>query len=449
MEAEVLQRAQEVVEVNRQLRAANAVLSRTQIELEHRVQERTGTLAQVNAALQQEIAVRQRIEADLRESEARLQAILDNTRAAIYVKDLAGRYLLNNYQHQMLAGLSGAQIKGKTDAEVFPPEKAEQYQQNDHVVLTVGTPVEFEEEMMLDDGLHIFVSDKFLLRSAAGSPYAVCGISLDITERKRAEETLRQSKEDLEHRVTERTAELQVAKEQAEAASRAKSEFLANMSHELRTPLNAIIGFTGTLLMKLPGPLTPAQEKQLKTVQGSGKHLLSLINDILDMAKIEAGKMELTREPVVLQDVVHEVATTLRPLAEAKGLTFEVKLPDATLVTHTDRRALSQILLNLTNNAIKFTEHGQVGLELRQHQTAGQVRTEIRVRDTGIGIRPEEQSKLFHAFTQVDASTKRRYEGTGLGLHLSQQLAELLGKQIVFESEYGKGSTFTVVWNEE
>ena len=169
----------------------------------------------------------------------------------------------------------------------------------------------------------------------------------DITERKRFEQTL----------CRRRTCEL-------ENANLAKDRFLASMSHELRTPLNAIIGFTGTLLMKLPGPLTPDQEKQLRTVQASGKHLLSLINDLLDLAKIESGKVELNLEPVECQGVVQEVATALRPVAEAKGLAFEISAPADDLVLRADRRALSQILLNLTNNAIKFTEKGGVRLEL-------------------------------------------------------------------------------------
>lgn len=221
------------------------------------------------------------------------------------------------------------------------------------------------------------------------------------------------------------------------------------MSHELRTPLNAIIGFTGTLLMRLPGPLTNDQEKQLRTMQGSAKHLLSLINDLLDLAKIESGKVELHREPVLCQSVIHEVAAALRPSAETKGLVFVVTVPETDLVIHTDRRALSQILLNLANNAIKFTDKGQVKLELDQRQTDGRRRTEIHVADTGIGIRPADQTKLFQAFTQVDASTRRRHEGSGLGLYLSQKLAELLGGSISFKSEYGKGSSFTLTLMEE
>ena len=214
------------------------------------------------------------------------------------------------------------------------------------------------------------------------------------------------------------------------------------MSHELRTPLNAIIGFTGTLLMKLPGPLSKDQEHQLRTVQASGRRLLSLINDLLDLAKIESGKVELRFEHVPCQAVVEEVAQTLRPLAEAKGLEFEVVGPANEVALQTDRRALSQVLLNLANNAIKFTEKGGIRIVCEVILDNGRGMIELSVKDTGIGIREEDQTKLFEAFSQVGAAPGHRHEGTGLGLHLSQKLAGLLGGRISFESDYGKGSTF-------
>ena len=239
-------------------------------------------------------------------------------------------------------------------------------------------------------------------------------------------------------------AALRSANHELEAASRLKSEFLAHMSHELRTPLNAVIGYTGTLLMRLPGPLTAAQEKQLKTVQSSARHLLSLINDLLDMAKIEAGKLEVHVEGVVIQSVVDDVVATLRPLAQAKNIELQATFPLEEVSATTDRRALTQILINLANNGIKFTDKGSVTLELSERSDGGKVNVVIDVIDTGQGVKVEDQPRLFQAFKQISAG-KSNQEGTGLGLYVSGRLAGLLGGRIEFESEYGKGSRFTVL----
>jgi signal transduction histidine kinase len=228
-------------------------------------------------------------------------------------------------------------------------------------------------------------------------------------------------------------------------ASRMKSAFIANMSHELRTPLNAIIGFTGALLMKLPGPLNDEQERQLTTIRSSARHLLSLINDILDVAKIEAGKVTLSLEPVHCQQLIGEVADTLRPLAAQKGLQVLVEVPEQPVVLQTDRRALAQIMINLANNAIKFTEKGHVKLTLAQRSDEEQALiTEFSVADSGSGIKEEDQAKLFQAFSQLDNTSTRHVEGAGLGLYLSQNLANLLGGSLFFSSDFGKGSTFTL-----
>ncbi|WP_426339470.1 hybrid sensor histidine kinase/response regulator [Pseudoduganella sp. S-14] len=228
-------------------------------------------------------------------------------------------------------------------------------------------------------------------------------------------------------------------------ASRMKSAFIANMSHELRTPLNAIIGFTGALLMKLPGPLTDEQDRQLNTIRSSARHLLSLINDILDVAKIEAGKVTLTVESVHCQQLLGEVADTLRPLAAQKGLEVLIDMPEQPIVLQTDRRALAQIIINLANNAIKFTEKGMVRLALGQRSDEEQaVITEFSVTDSGSGIKEEDQARLFQAFSQLDNTSTRHAEGAGLGLYLSQNLANLLGGSLFFSSDFGKGSTFTL-----
>lgn len=230
-------------------------------------------------------------------------------------------------------------------------------------------------------------------------------------------------------------------------ASRMKSAFIANMSHELRTPLNAIIGFTGALLMKLPGPLTSDQDKQLNTIRASARHLLSLINDILDVAKIEAGKLTLSIEPVHCQELMAEVADTLRPLAQQKGLALEMALGEAgqpPAIIDTDRRALTQILINLLNNAIKFTEQGTVRISLSQREEDGVLVTEMSIADSGAGIKEEDQAKLFQAFSQLDSTSTRHVEGAGLGLYLCQNLANAIGGALFFNSDYGSGSTFTL-----
>jgi signal transduction histidine kinase len=258
-----------------------------------------------------------------------------------------------------------------------------------------------------------------------GKLQGVFAAARDITERKRFEQAVQEKNIELEN------------------ASLAKDRFLASMSHELRTPLNSIIGFTGTLLMKLPGPLTADQNKQLKTIQGSGRHLLSLINDLLDLAKIESGKVDLDIEPVICNRLIEEVAASLKPQAEAKGLTFSISTPTESVTVNADRRALSQIVINLVNNAIKFTEAGEVRLELRP-AVNGHDHVGIAVIDSGVGIRSEDQPKLFEAFSQVQDQGPRRAEGTGLGLHLSRKLAAMMSARIQFTSEYGRGSTFTV-----
>lgn len=227
-------------------------------------------------------------------------------------------------------------------------------------------------------------------------------------------------------------------------ASRMKSAFIANMSHELRTPLNAIIGFTGALLMKLPGPLTVDQDKQLNTIRASARHLLSLINDILDVAKIEAGKLTLSIEAVHCQQLIEEVAETLRPLAQQKGLALTLDLAPQRIAIDTDRRALTQILINLLNNAIKFTEQGSVGVRLAQRDEDGHRVTEISIIDSGAGIKAEDQAKLFQAFSQLDSTSTRHIEGAGLGLYLCQNLANAIGGALFFSSDYGSGSTFTL-----
>lgn len=229
-----------------------------------------------------------------------------------------------------------------------------------------------------------------------------------------------------------------------ERMNSAKDRFLASMSHELRTPLNAIIGYSGTLLMKLAGPLNKDQESQLGIIKDSARHLLSLINDILDLAKIESGKVELNLEPINCNTILGDVAATLKHMSMERLLDLQVEAPGTDITIRTDKRALTQVLINLVTNAIKFTEVGGVTLSIGDTLLHGKEFIQIHVEDTGIGIAEQEQAKLFNAFQQAGNPAHRPEEGTGLGLYVSQKLAHLLGGEITFSSKPGKGSCFTL-----
>ncbi|NMB58105.1 MAG: PAS domain S-box protein, partial [Chloroflexi bacterium] len=275
----------------------------------------------------------------------------------------------------------------------------------------------------------------------------------------RLHEALRQHADELEERVALRTTELarrvaevealnrsaqqlnedlKEAVKKAESADRLKSAFLATMSHELRTPLNSIIGFTGILLQKLVGPLSEEQEKQLKMVQGSARHLLELINDVLDISKIEADQIMLVTEEFDLCASIMSSVEKVKHPADKKGLKLITDLQPEKLTISSDRRRVEQILINLLNNAVKFTEEGSVTIKSRVLDG----RVKVSITDTGIGIREEDLQTLFKPFRQVDTGITRQYEGTGLGLSICKRLVDLLGGSISVTSEPGKGSTF-------
>lgn len=289
---------------------------------------------------------------------------------------------------------------------------------------------------------HVFsgIGHKVMLLNARRIAQAGSGPQLillaieDITEKMR-----------LERELTERTRDAKQAQFEAESATMAKSDFLANMSHELRTPLNSIIGFSEVLEDQLLGSLNDSQKENVMYILKAGRHLLSLINDILDLSKVESGKMELDVEPVLLRELLDASLVMQQEKASRHGIKVELQFEsDKAVVIEADERKLKQILFNLLSNAVKFTpDNGQVLVAAKEIHEAQDI--EISIRDTGIGIKQEDLPKLFKEFSQLAPVYDKKYEGTGLGLALTKKLVELHGGKIRVESEFGKGSLFAFV----
>ena len=293
------------------------------------------------------------------------------------------------------------------------------------------------------------VSGKIMNRR--GEPLAIVSVLHDLTqqvENERLYDELKTFSAELEERIQAATADLaeqntrlQWQSRELEKANRLKSEFLASMSHELRTPINALIGYASLMLDRIYGELTPRQDEGLRRIQDAAQHLLALINDILDLAKIEAGRMPLHLEDVTLGAIIKEVSQQIEPLVKKKALPFHVEIPSNDLVLHTDRTKVKQILLNLLSNAVKFTHTGGVWVTVSKDEED----LRFDVRDTGIGIRESDLESIWEDFRQVDQSRTREFGGTGLGLSITRKLVDGLGGHVFAESTFGKGSTFTVI----
>ena len=280
------------------------------------------------------------------------------------------------------------------------------------------------------------------------------GFNTMLSEIQQRDSALRGANEELKSRTGElekeilyrkqTQEELLKAKHAAEEASRAKSTFLANMSHELRTPLNAIIGYSEMLEEEMRESGKSDSVQDLRKVQSAGKHLLSLINDVLDLSKIEAGKMGLHLENFDIAPLIHEMTTTLQPAAAKNGNTIHTQVAKGLDAMHADVTKVRQILFNLLSNACKFTDHGTISVDVDQSEVEGRNWIRFRVSDTGIGITDKQKENLFHEFSQADASIARKYGGTGLGLAITYRFVQLMKGRISVESEPGKGATFTV-----
>jgi PAS domain S-box-containing protein len=394
-----------------------------------------------------DIAERKRAEDALRKTEERYRSTLDTILEGCQLIGFDWRYLYLNPAAEVQSGRPNSELLGRKMQEVWPGVENSKVYALLQQCMTERISVHAETKVEFTNGKKAWFDVR-----AQPVPEGIFVLSADISERRRAERVLREMNESLELKVSERTRDLDAAKERAEAADRVKSAFLATMSHELRTPLNSILGFTGIVLKGMAGPLNPEQLKQLGMVQGSARHLLGLINDVLDLSKIEAGQLEVRCWPFDLQASLTRVAGSVLPLAEKKGISLRVVEPTSLPPMVSDQRRVEQILLNLLSNAIKFTERGGVTLTVEVSDDfdpsgSGQAvrAARLRVSDTGIGMRQEDLSSLFQPFRQIDSGLQRQHEGTGLGLAICRRLTGLLGGTIVVESTLGQGSSFTAV----
>ncbi|MBF0623557.1 MAG: PAS domain S-box protein [Magnetococcales bacterium] len=355
-----------------------------------------------------------------------LEGIVDNSPAAIYVKDAAGRYRLTNPQWEKVTGVPREQALGRHGSELFGMEVAANLRKEDLAVLGSRHPVTSEEVLQNDQGRRTFLSLTFPLFDKTGAIHSTCGISTDITARKAMEEDLRQ------------------AREAAEAANRAKSAFLATMSHEIRTPMNGILAMAELLAdMDLPS----RARANLQIIRTAGATLLTVINDILDFSRIEADRLVLESIAFDPRALVEDLLEMFRGGARDKGIRLVRRiardLPPALLG---DPTRVRQVLFNVVSNAVKFTLAGSVRVRVFRETPVvdGLVPFAIQVRDTGIGIPPEKMADLFQSFSQADSSTTRQFGGTGLGLAITRRLLDLMDGSIDVESRPGKGSTFTI-----
>ncbi len=399
----------------------------------------------------QDITERMEDEAALRTRELLFRTIVESTSDAIVCKSSDGIITHWNRAAEEMFGYSAKETLGSNISMLLTLDRIGEEIGIQARIASGEKIVDFETVRIRKDGKRISVSATVSpLEDADGRIVGYSKFLRDIGDRTLMEEARTLANSVLEQRVAERTKALAEARDRAESADRLKSAFLATMSHELRTPLNSIIGFTGIMLQQLAGPVNPEQLKQLGMVRNSALHLLALINDVLDISKIEAGQFHLCPEPFDLRSSVDKSVATVRPLAEKKGVALRIEQLSPMEPLVSDRRRVEQVLINLLNNGIKFTDQGEVCVSIETvaecklpgaEQPTACVR--VRVADTGLGITPEQLPELFQPFRQLDYGLARRHEGTGLGLTICRRLLEVLGGTIDVESTIGVGSTFT------
>ncbi|MDR3683638.1 MAG: heavy metal translocating P-type ATPase, partial [Geothrix sp.] len=435
-----------------ELESTQSMLRQAYEEVEQKVEERTRQLST-------EILERKAAEESLRISEQRLLLAIHAGHIGIWDWDIANNDLTWDESMYSLYGIRREDFSGAYDAwrQTLHPEDRAFAEGEIQAALRGEREFRPEFRVLRPDGaVRIIQSAAQVIKDERGRAIRMIGTNLDVTERKRAEQELELHRKHLERLVEQRTEELgetmqslRTAKLEAEAATRvaeaateAKSEFLANMSHEIRTPMNAIIGMTH---LALQTDLSPKQQDYLTKVQMASDSLLGIINDILDFSKIEAGKLDMEAKEFLLEDVLDHVTTVIGTRATEKSLEFLLETaPDVPPSLVGDPLRLAQVLINLCGNSVKFTEAGEVVVVTvkRSETPDARLTLQFSVRDTGIGMTPEQMQHLFKPFSQVDASSTRRFKGTGLGLAICKHLVDLMGGQIWVESRPGRGSEF-------
>jgi len=404
------------------------------------------------AALEHEVRTRQQAELDARTARARNDAVLEVALDCVILMDEAGRIVQFNPAAERTFGHSSAEAVGTELANlIIPARKRASYRTALARYLMIGDTANFNRRLELlavrRGGEEFPVEVAIAPISSEGAPMFACYMR-DITARKQAERELHKSR-DAERQNAEQLAELvdelRITQRQAEAATRAKSEFLASMSHELRTPLNAIILYSELLQEEASDEGDQSSIPDLQRIRSAGKHLLDLINGILDLSKIEAGKMSLALETFDVNVMVDELVDTVGPLVYKNGNTFAVETDGAIGTMFGDLTKTRQVLLNLLSNAGKFTRDGAITLAIRRSISDDALPcVEFVVTDTGVGMTPEQSRNVFDPFTQADVTTTRKYGGTGLGLAIVSRFCDLMGGTVSVDSRIGEGSRFTV-----
>jgi PAS domain S-box-containing protein len=405
---------EEVKSKNIELERHRADLEQLNVGLQQRVEERTQELAERSHEFER-LSIYQSV-------------LIDSIPNPIFVKDKDGIFTSCNKAFEEAFGHQRESIIGKTilELEGISSEKAESYHQKDLDNIRASEDT-FEEVIahFSDGSPRHMVAQRRPFRMPDGSIGGLLVVLVDITERKRMEEEIAESRE------------------AAEAANNAKSAFLANMSHELRTPMNAIIGYTEMLAEDAEDDGLEEMASDLGKIESSAKHLLSLINDVLDLSKIEAGRMELYCEEFDLIELLRGIEDTVQTLVDRNSNELIVDLPSSDLTVYADSTKIRQCMLNLLSNACKFTSEGRIILSVSPIRIAGTEYVDIAVADSGIGVPEDKLATLFEEFTQADASTTKNFGGTGLGLAISKRFCEMMGGTIEVESEIGVGTTFT------